>query len=313
MAKIKYHNGTAFEVVDARYGEAITDGTLTIVPSQVGNPSNLQTTDKTSLVSAINEVKAVAGDSLRNQMNENKRELAHLLAYAEIDGRALGNTGKFYHLMDGFNFVNSAATLDTFKAAIQGATSIGATTATLDVVTGLQVGMEVTIFDDVEIERPIISAINTGTKVVTFASPLTKAFKDKATLCRSSVTIDTTNKLMKFGGWNDGVTNYPVLINDVRYNITPPSGNIDEVVSFVQRQDDAGFTVDGKLSIVASGSPESYVNMTKTTTTIDVNTKEDTFIGNVVTPNNRCTLLLTMNRTATNIDKSIKKVLGAIS
>ncbi len=213
MAKLKYHNGTEFEVVDARYGEAITNGTLTITPSQIGNTSNLQTTDKTSLVNAINEVKAVAGDSLRNQMNENKRELAHLLAYAEIDGRALGNTGKFYHLMDGFNFVNSAATLDTFKAAIQGATSIGAATATLDTVTGLQVGMEVTLFDDVNLERPIIQAINTGTKVVTFASPLTKAFKDKATLCRSSVVIDTVNKLMKFGGWT-----YPIT-----YSITSPT------------------------------------------------------------------------------------------
>lgn len=224
MAKIKYPTGTGYEPVDARYGEAISDGVLTITPTQVGNVNNLQTTNKT-LVSAINEVKTNAGDNLRNQMNENRRELAHLLAYAEIDNRALGNTGKFYDLFDGYNFVSSSAKLDTFKASTQAALGIGTTTATLDTVTGLSVGMEVTLFDDVNFERPIIKSINTSTKVVTFVSALTKSYKINATLCRSSVFVDTVSKLMKFGGWESKVTNSittPINVVGARYDV---SGN----------------------------------------------------------------------------------------
>lgn len=142
---------------------------------------------------------------IRAQITNIGREVANLKAVSTLANRVDGASGLFYDLNDGLNG-GSNGKIDLTTTNIPATTSIGATTVTVNSVTGFTVGQEVTIFDDVNLERPVISAINAGTKVVTFTASLTKAYKANAQLCRSSVVQDTTNKLLKFGGWSTIVT-----------------------------------------------------------------------------------------------------------
>jgi hypothetical protein len=154
-----------------------------------------------SLITELNNAQTTTANVGNNTSDiwELQRENAHLLAYADIDGRALGNTGKFYDLMDGRTFTYNAGKIDTTKSNATTALSIGATSITVSSATGFAVGQEITVFDDVNLERPTITAINSNTLTVT---ALTKAYKNGATVCRSSVIVDTVNKVMKFGGWS---------------------------------------------------------------------------------------------------------------
>jgi hypothetical protein len=196
-----------------------------VTASKIGDLSTLQTTDKSSLTGAINSVQNNVNTTVNNSLqsfttkiNELERENAHLLAYADIDGRALGNTGKFYDLMDGRTFTYNAGKIDTTKSNSTTALSIGATSIPVASATGFAIGQEITVFDDVNLERPTITAIAGNTLTVT---ALTKAYKINATVCRSSVIVDTVNKVMKFGGWSSTATydrSTPVSVVGSAYN-----------------------------------------------------------------------------------------------
>lgn len=101
--------------------------------------------------------------------------------------------------------VSFGMNVDFFRAKSATALSIGATTITLDTVTGLTVGMEVTIFDDVNLERKTITAINTSTKVIT-VSALTKAFKAQVNVARTMLVYDLIKQALVFSGWESEQT-----------------------------------------------------------------------------------------------------------
>ncbi|TEB13353.1 hypothetical protein [Pelotomaculum propionicicum] len=103
----------------------------------------------------------------------------------------------------------------------------------------------------------------------------------------------------------------PLLTGVARYNITP-AGTTDETVAWVEHEKDAGFAVDGALSIVDTAANESYAAMTKTSTDLSASVTEDQFIGDVVTAEEKVTLKLTLSRTLTSVDKAITKILGRV-
>jgi hypothetical protein len=107
----------------------------------------------------------------------------------------------------GTDFLNTfGMTIDYTKTTAIGALAIGATTIPVQDVTGFAVGQEVTIYDDVNLERVTISAIDTTNKILT-VSALTKSYKDKANIARTMAVADTINKCLKFGGWGTQTTN----------------------------------------------------------------------------------------------------------
>lgn len=106
----------------------------------------------------------------------------------------------------GSNFADSfGMTIDTTKTVTTAALSAGETSIPVESVTGLTGGMEVTIYDDVNIERVKITSINGNTLTV---PALTKAYKEKANVARTSAVIDTVNKCLKFGGWKTRAEHY---------------------------------------------------------------------------------------------------------
>jgi hypothetical protein len=156
-------------------------------------------------------------NKLRNKNNEQDKEIANLNLQLEASQRV--TNGKTF----GTDFLNTfGMTIDYTKAMVQGATSSGATTVTVDDATGFQVGQEVTIYDDVNLERVVISSI-TGNDI-TFSTALVNAYKDKANIARSMAVEDTVNQCLKFGGWSTQ-TQYSVSDATVINQAYDTSGN----------------------------------------------------------------------------------------
>jgi hypothetical protein len=130
-----------------------------------------------------------------------QKEVANLNLQLEANQRV--TNGKTF----GTDFLNTfGMTIDFTKTKSVGALSIGQTQIIVESVTGFAVGQEVTIYDDVNLERVTISAIDTTNKILTVAA-LTKSFKDKANVARTMAVADTVNKCLKFGGWLTQTTN----------------------------------------------------------------------------------------------------------
>jgi hypothetical protein len=153
------------------------------------------------------------------------REAARLRAASSLSNVVDLSTYLIHDKNDGLN-AGSVAILDTMSTTVVGANAAGVSTVTLTSLGTLVVGQEITYFDDVNLERLVVQSINVGTKAVTFAAPLTKAFKDKARLCRSSLTQDTVNGLLKFNGWSviTAVTNTAVNVVASAYDTSGNGG-----------------------------------------------------------------------------------------
>ncbi len=202
MAIVRRHNGTEWEAIDVRNLDGISDGTITITPDKIGLLSDLQTTNNDNLVNAINEVKQTAGNNLVEELDEDDRQIKRLLAYEQTKGRVLGGSGVFVNMFDGV--LDPIMQIDTTKTNATSTLSAGNTTIPVKSTAGFSIGQEITVFDDVNLERPTITGISGNNIQVT---ALTKSYKNNATVCRSSVVVDTVNKCLKFGGWNSLVTN----------------------------------------------------------------------------------------------------------
>jgi hypothetical protein len=94
--------------------------------------------------------------------------------------------------------------IDFTKTTAVGTLAIGQTDITVDSTSGFKVGQEITVYDDVNLERVVISAIVGDVLTV---SALTKAYKDNANVARSMAVADATNQALKFGGWGNFTTN----------------------------------------------------------------------------------------------------------
>lgn len=112
-----------------------------------------------------------------------------------------------------------------------------------------------------------------------------------------------------YGKWTIG-QNIPLLTSDVRYHITP-STPTNEIVAWVEHENDTGFNIDAKISIGSNEENEAYIDTVKNTTDTGI-TSEDEFVGVTGVKNNNINLKLTLTRTSTDIDKSVLQILGAI-
>ncbi len=143
------------------------------------------------------------------------REVANLKAASTIANRVDGASGTFYDLNDGLNG-GSAGKIDMSSTNATSAITATASSITVPVTggtTGFAVGQEVTIFDDIHLERRLITAISAGVSL-TFAA-MTNNYKIKAQICRSSVIQDTINHLLKFNGWTYSTTTTNTAVNVV--------------------------------------------------------------------------------------------------
>ncbi len=145
--------------------------------------------------------KTITGDKIADEvMLPIMRELANIEAVLAIDSQSQLNTGKFYDLFTGDN-TYSCAQMDAVKTNLKSLAEIGDTSFGVVDSTGIEVGREYTVQDDVNVEDVIVQAVTDNT--VTLAAPLASAYKKNAAFYRSNAVIDTTAQTMKMGAWLD--------------------------------------------------------------------------------------------------------------
>ncbi|MCG5252634.1 hypothetical protein [Brevibacillus agri] len=115
----------------------------------------------------------------------------------EINFRYPDNNGIFYDILDGKGGRVTAA-LEGVATYTTGALAAGATSITVGDASGLAVGEEVTIYDDVNAENVTITAITDNTLTV---GALVNAYKAKATVARTTAVTDAANARMVFPAW----------------------------------------------------------------------------------------------------------------
>jgi hypothetical protein len=97
----------------------------------------------------------------------------------------------------------------------------------------------------------------------------------------------------------------------IRMNITPYE-DVKYISAWLTKTDLAGFTADGKLSIVDASADESYVDLTESITDLGA-TQEVMMIGNSATADSKVTLKLTLDRASTSDSVSFTKLIGGVS
>jgi hypothetical protein len=108
------------------------------------------------------------GGGLKSKVNEHTREIARLKAISDLRDRVDKASTLIYDLNDGEN-AGSAAKLDTTLTTTKAALTVGQTVLTglVNSIVGFKRGQEVTIQDDVSIERTVITRLETTTETVT--------------------------------------------------------------------------------------------------------------------------------------------------
>ncbi|QSB10435.1 hypothetical protein JTI58_01580 [Lysinibacillus fusiformis] len=130
-------------------------------------------------------------------IDELKTLIRRLQIQLELDGRVPGNSGTFADPLDGST---NKIKLDKALTDIIEAITAGTTTLKVASVDGFIPFTQVTIFDDVNNEDVLITAIDTSAKTITVQA-LAFGFKKGAKVARSNVNIDITNAEMGVGDW----------------------------------------------------------------------------------------------------------------
>jgi len=144
-------------------------------------------------------------------------------------------------------------------------------------------------------------------------TPLQNSYKTNVWCYRSLGNVDTVNGRLGFSqGFDTGGGVYvPLLSEDIRYIITP-SSPVSQVVSWTDYDLDGNFSIDTKISLVNTSSPESFGTATKKTTLISEGINEDQNVY-IAPSNSRITQRITISRASTSVTtKYVKKLLGAV-
>lgn len=113
----------------------------------------------------------------------------------ELDGRVPGNSGTFADTLDGST--NKIA-IDKSQTDIIENVEIGTTVLKVASVEGFTAFTQITIYDDLNNEDVMITAVGADTITV---QDLTNAYKKGAKVARSNVVIDLVNAEMVVGDW----------------------------------------------------------------------------------------------------------------
>lgn len=125
-----------------------------------------------------------------------EKELERIRVQLELDGRVPNSNGAFFDVLDGSEPRN--ITLDKARADVVEDIAAGTLNIPVDNVEGFKVFTEVTIFDDVNMENVLITAIEGNVITV---NKLENSYKKGAVVARSTVDIDVENQSMGNDVW----------------------------------------------------------------------------------------------------------------
>lgn len=144
---------------------------------------------------------------LFNQLIEQKRiNQRQDVRLALMDRSSSNNI--FFDPLDGNEPIK--LTLDTARADVINETITGTNVLNVSNTTGFKPFTEVTIYDDVNYEDVLITAVDPEAKTITVQA-LVNGYKKGAQICRSNVVIDSEKQEMKIGNWGT----YSVAVSEV--------------------------------------------------------------------------------------------------
>lgn len=134
--------------------------------------------------------------------------IARLAAFSELDGRVTGAQAKFFDMLDGEE--PHYMRMSTAKAIMPQATAASSSPIQLNIVNAVDfsVGQEVTVYDDVHLERVMVTAVVAGKLTL---SRLQNSYKKGAVIARTTLVMDAASKTLKIGGYKT----YEVSISEL--------------------------------------------------------------------------------------------------
>lgn len=191
LAQIRVKAGKAFidqsDIIDERFVESVCG----LASSLVTVPTDHLMREWNEWFNSIKDNTYVTRKEFIVDQGEVKREIANLNLHLEASKRVVNG------VTFGTNFDTTfGMEIDFTRSRSQEALSVGQTEITLDDASGFKVGQEVTIYDDVNLERRKILNITGNTIAV---DALTKEFKAGANVARTMAIYDEINKLLEFG------------------------------------------------------------------------------------------------------------------
>lgn len=144
---------------------------------------------------------------LFNQLIEQKRVNQRQDVRLALMDRSSSNN-IFFDPLDGKEAIK--LTLDTARADITTETVTGNTILKVSNTNGFKAFTEVTIYDDVNYEDVLITAINPVAKTITVQA-LVNGYKKGAQICRTNVFVDTEKQEMKISNWGT----YSIAVSEV--------------------------------------------------------------------------------------------------
>lgn len=196
------HKGTWQGYTPGQVAESINGGRLDVLePIVHGMEQRLTDAEKTSENTSSTVIQ------LKGALQNAQQEIANLNLYTDANNRV--KTGYTY----GTNFdAIFGMDIDYTKTNANSNLSIGQTILPTVSADGFKVGQEVTVYDDVNLERVKITAIS-GTNI-TIATGLTKEFKNGANIARTMFDKDTNAKTLTFGGWRQSGTKRALYLEE---------------------------------------------------------------------------------------------------
>lgn len=235
LAQIRVVGGKSFieqkDIVDERLNEDVCGlaSSLVSVPTSIFDESFKEYMDKIAMewqdwyngIESDTYVTNTQFDAYNRQVD---RQLANLNAIADIDERAIGNTGKFYDLFDGTNN-NSVAALDNNRTIITDNLNIGDVDLFVENSTGFEVNQEITIYylneneSDYVKDYRIITAIEG--KKLTINKPFEVEIKIYSLILRSNVLNGEITNGIEFVNWasyrNNGIATTGTISGRTEY------------------------------------------------------------------------------------------------
>ncbi|MBU1095848.1 MAG: hypothetical protein KKB34_05140 [Bacteroidetes bacterium] len=153
----------------------------------------------------------LSGVSSTPYAKDTSRLLAHLLAVADIDNKAIQNSGKFYDLFDSTNGY-SQGILDSTKTELAIIANSGESFLKVDSLTTFEVGQEITVQSSISKERHIITSLDIDSLPPKF--PTTDDSKSLTTTAQENapqgVAFSSDGSKLYIGGltYNAGVFQY---------------------------------------------------------------------------------------------------------
>lgn len=225
LAQIHVKAGKSFleqsDIIDERLDEQLCG----LASSLVTVPTDIFTEEWKEFVAEYNRWFAklqgsayATVDDVRASENNMKREIANLNLHIEANKR-VKNGATF-----GTNFAdNFGMEIDMARTSSDAALIIGTTVINVRDTTDFKVNTEVTIFDDVNLERVGITSISGN--AITLAKALAKPYKEGVNIARSMIIQNVVSNYASFGAWGTYEKR-----NHNKTSLTPVTGGSIETV-----------------------------------------------------------------------------------